>query len=458
MENYLSNRHQRVVLNGQISKWAYIQAGVPQGSVLGPLLFLIYINDLPDGLKSIAKLFADDTSLFSVVKDVTKSCFDLNCDLSKINDWAYQWKMCFNPDPNKQAAEVISSHKISHQFHPPIFFNNTPVVSQPSTKHLGMILDSKLNFSQHLSEKISKANKGIGVIKRLRYNLTRKHLVTIYKSNIRPHLDYGDIIYDQPHIDTFVNKIESVQYNAALAITGAIRGTSKERIYRELGFESLADRRWFRRMCAFWKIVKGLSPNYLTNYLPCFQHSHNPTRQNTFSVFPSKTDYFANSFFPYCINQWNNLDPAIRNINTISMFKKALLKYIRTSPSLVYNVTDYVGLKLLTRLRLNLSHLCEHKFQHNFQDTVNPLCSCSLESESVTHFLLHCHFYTNQRKTLFDSLHDINTSIPNLSDDKLVNVLLYGDNNLYNTEINTLILNCTICFLKSSERFDNALF
>ena len=109
----------------------------------------------------------------------------------------------------------------------------------------------------------------------MRYNLTRKHLVTIYKSNIRPHLDYGDIIYDQPHIDTFVNKIESVQYNAALTITGAIRGTSKERIYRELGFESLADRWWFRRMCAFWNIVKGLSPNYLTNYLPCFQHSRN---------------------------------------------------------------------------------------------------------------------------------------------------------------------------------------
>ena len=139
------------------------------------------------------------------------------------------------------------------------------------------------------------------------------------------------------------------------------------------------------------------------------------------------------------------------------MFKKALLKYIRTSPSLVYNVTNYVGLNLLTRLRLNLSHLCEHKFQHNFQDTVNPLCSCSLESESVTHILLHCHFYINQRKTLFDSLHDIKMSIPNLSDDKLVNVLLYGDNNLYNTEINSLILNCTICFFKSSERFDNAL-
>ena len=140
------------------------------------------------------------------------------------------------------------------------------------------------------------------------------------------------------------------------------------------------------------------------------------------------------------------------------MFKKTLLKFIRVSPSHVYSVTDYVGLKLLTRLRLNLSHLCEHKFQHNFQDTVYPLCSCSLESESVTHFLLHCQFYNNERITLLDSLRDIDESIPNLSDVNLVNLLLYGDYKLYNTEINTIILNCTICFLKSSERFDNSLF
>ena len=349
--------------------------------------------------------------------------------------------MCFNPGPNKQAAEIIFSHKTNQQLHPPIYFNNSPVVSQPFTKHLGMILDSKLNFNHHLSDKICKANKGIGLIKRLRHNLSRetssyKSHISNPKSHIRPHLDYGDIIYDKPHIDNFVNKMETVQYNAALAITGAIRGTSKERIYRELGIESLADGRWFRRMCSFWKIVKGISPFYLTNYLPSFQHSRNPTRQNLFTAFPSKTDYFANSFFPYSVNQWNILDPAIRDINTIYMFKKTLLKFIRVSPSHVYSVTDYVGLKLLTRLRLNLSHLCEHKFQHNFQDTVNPLCSCSLESESVTHFLLHCHFYNNERITLLDSLRVVDESIPNLSGVKLVNLLLYGDYKLYNTEIN----------------------
>ena len=115
------------------------------------------------------------------------------------------------------------------------------------------------------------------MLKRLRHNLCRKHLITIYKSHIRPHLDYGDIIYDQTHIDSFINKVESVQYNAALAITGAIKGTSEELIYNELGFESLADRRWFPRMCTFWKIVKGISLTYLQNYLPVIQHSRNLT-------------------------------------------------------------------------------------------------------------------------------------------------------------------------------------
>ena len=111
LENYMSNRYQRVVLNGQSSSWLDVNAGVPQGSILGPLLFLIYINDLPERLKTDAKLFADDTSLFSTVIDIDKTSDNLNNDLSVIKEWAYLWKMSFNPDPNKQATEVIFSHK-----------------------------------------------------------------------------------------------------------------------------------------------------------------------------------------------------------------------------------------------------------------------------------------------------------------------------------------------------------
>ena len=118
-------------------------------------------------------------------------------------------------------------------------------------KYLGVHLDEKLNFNHHVKEKIAKANKGIGLIRKLAHVLPRQSLLTIYKSFIRPHLDYGDIIYDQPNNESFCNLIEKVQYNAALAITGAIKGTSQLKIYNKLGIESLEFRRWFRRLCVF---------------------------------------------------------------------------------------------------------------------------------------------------------------------------------------------------------------
>ena len=118
LENYLTNRHQRVLLNGQNSAWAPVLAGVPQGSILGPLLFLIYINDLPNGLKANAKLFADDTSLFTIVKDKQESADILSNDLLTISKWAFNWKMLFNPDPKKPAQEVIFSRKKHFQIHP----------------------------------------------------------------------------------------------------------------------------------------------------------------------------------------------------------------------------------------------------------------------------------------------------------------------------------------------------
>ena len=148
--DFLSNRKQRVVLNGKYSSWTNIEAGVPQGSILGPLLFLIYINDLSDNLITNPKLFADDTSLFSIVHDPNATANDLNNDLAKINDWAYQWKMNFNPDPFEQAQEVLFCRKIKSQNHPCLHFSNNPVNQAPLQKHLGMFLDPKLDFLKHL--------------------------------------------------------------------------------------------------------------------------------------------------------------------------------------------------------------------------------------------------------------------------------------------------------------------
>ena len=267
-QSFLIGRQQRVVLNGQHSKWAPVLAGVPQGSILGPLLFLIYINDLPENLESSAKLFADNTSLFSTVYNFSESANLLNDDLKKISRWAFKWKMLFNPDITKQAKEVIFSRKNTKIDHPTVFFNEVPVAHTPCQKHLGIHLDEKLNFQTHIKEKIAKANKGIGIIRKLAKVLPRESPITIYKSFVRPHIDYGDVIYDQPNNDSFCNMIERVQYNAALAITGAIKGTSQLKIYKELGLESLKFRRWFRCLCFFYKLRSRQTPKYLYNLIP----------------------------------------------------------------------------------------------------------------------------------------------------------------------------------------------
>ena len=118
LTDFLKDRKQRVALNGQNSSWEIIEAGVRQGSIVGPLLFLIYINDLPDNLSTNVKLFADDTSLFSVVHDIVTSSCDFNYDLSRVREWAFQWKMSFNLDPSKQAQEVIFTRKFRKKITP----------------------------------------------------------------------------------------------------------------------------------------------------------------------------------------------------------------------------------------------------------------------------------------------------------------------------------------------------
>ena len=182
--DFLSNRKQRVVLNGKYSSWTNIEARVAQGSILRPLFFLIYINDLSDNLITNPKLFADDTSLFSIVHDPNATANDLNNDLAKINDWAYQWKMNFNPDPFKQAQEVLSSRKIKSQNHPCFHFNNNPVnQTLGMQKHLGMYLDPKLDFLEHLKNIQAKVNKSITLLRKLQTILPRPTLLTIYKAS-----------------------------------------------------------------------------------------------------------------------------------------------------------------------------------------------------------------------------------------------------------------------------------
>ena len=167
-------------------------------------------------------------------------------------DGPINWRMSFNPDPHKQAVELVLSTKRHEIDHPMIFFNDIPVEKVDEHKHLGVILDRKLSFSAHINAAICKARRGIGLLKHLSRYLPRHTLNELYKLHVRPFLDYGDVIYHIPFkvceyskntiVPRLMEKLESDQYSAALAVTGTWRGTSCDKLYvtrlAELGWES----------------------------------------------------------------------------------------------------------------------------------------------------------------------------------------------------------------------------
>ena len=264
----------------------------------------------------------DNTSLFSVIHNINSTANNLNSDLTKISNWAFQWEMRLNPDPNKQAQEVIFSRKINKIDHPPLYFNQNLVKSSSTHKHLGMVLDTRLDFNLHLKNVQNKVNKTIGLLRKLQNTLPRTSLITIFKSFIRPLLDYGDIIYDRAYKTSFHQNIESIQCNAALAIMGAIR-TSREKLYEELGFESLQQRSLYRKLCCFFKIINNQSPWYLFQLVPSPNIIYFSPNSENIPQLRTKRDIFKNSFFSLIIKDRYNLDRKSENPKAL-LFSKAI--------------------------------------------------------------------------------------------------------------------------------------
>ena len=176
--------------------------------------------------------------------------------------------MTINPDRSKQAQEVIFSRKLKKATHPPLLFNIKNVSQVNCQTHIGVILDVKLTFEEHLKNVTNKTNKTIGLLRKFSNLLPRQALVTIYKTFIRSHLYYGDVLYDKAFNNSFDAKMESIQYNACLTITGAIRGASRDKICQELGLESFQLRLWYRKLCLFYKGFKNEHPKYLFHLVP----------------------------------------------------------------------------------------------------------------------------------------------------------------------------------------------
>ena len=188
--------------------------------------------------------------------------------------------MEFNPDPTKQATEVLFSCKKVSPYHPQLIFNGTVVKKVNEQKHLGLILDSGLSFKKHLDEKIIIAKKNIGIIKHLSKFLPLKTLDQMYKALVRSNLDYCDIIYHTspvinpppllPTFNSLMEKLERVQCQAAFAVTGAWQGSNCSKLNEELGWETLSDRRMGRRILQIHKIMNNKTPSYLKDKLPLY--------------------------------------------------------------------------------------------------------------------------------------------------------------------------------------------
>ena len=200
-------------------------------------------------------------------------------------------------------------------------------------KHLGIILDSKLSFSTHIKSAISKTRKGISLLKYLSKYLPRDTLNEVYQLCVRPHLDYGDVIYHPPAkicdftqntiLPNLMEKIESVQYSAALAVTETWRGTSREKLYTELGWESLSSRRWSRHLTLFYKFVNNLAPKYTLDPIPPLHRSqYYLSNQGVIGQLNARTEKFKLSFYPNCLSEWNKLEPELRLAPSIAVFKK----------------------------------------------------------------------------------------------------------------------------------------
>lgn len=435
--NYLSNRKQRVVLNGSSSRWLDVNAGVPQGSILGPLLFLIYINDIVENIQAPIKLFADDTTLYIIVDTPMNAFRTLQNDLLVVQEWASKWLVDFNP--NKTESLVVSK-KVNKPPHPVLLLNNTPISEVTSHQHLGVTMSSNADWKQHVDNIITKTSYRISIFRKLKFRVDRRSLHQMYLSFIRPLLEYADVVWDNLTLE-YAKKLESIQLEALRIICGATKLASHDSLYHETGIEPLCERRRKHKIIQFHKIIHGLTPNYLSDILPNRiheLHDHNTRQAQNVANLQARTTFYNKSFFPFTINLWNSLPFNIKVNPSISVLKLHLNAGLLQVPK-YYFEGKRPGQVYHARLRLKCSSLRDHLFRRNLID--DPFCTCG-QIETTNHYLFECAAYSLLRRQYI-------YPIGNLS----LDLLLHGDPLRTEAE-NTNIFKAVQSFIVKSKRFE----
>ena len=194
-----------------------------------------------------------------------------------------------------------------------------------------------------------------------------------------------------------------------------------------------------------YKIINVGIPKYLTDLIPKREIGYNTSNGNK-PFFNCRTESSKNLFFPYAIEAWFSLDPTIINSKSLEIFESKLLTFIRPVQRSIYSVCNPQSIKFLTRFRLGMSHLNEHRFRHNFKDCINLTCSYSLDVENKLHFFLHCQHYSTFRMGLMNKVNQIDENFSYLSDDTKISLLLYGDSRFGGNK-NNFILSPSITYI-----------
>lgn len=421
--SYLHDRRARTTVEGEYSEYVSIEAGVPQGSRLGPLLFIIYINDLILGLESLPLIYADDTTLISSETDTHSTTRILNRDLTRISSWANKWKVKFNA--SKSCDLIFSEKTLNNSL--PILFDQSIISRVGNHKHLGVNLTCNLNWDLHINNIVKQANIKLSVIHGVSL-LDRHTLDLLYKMNIRSRIDYCLQVYGPSLIIQQLERLEKIQYSAARLVTGTMKFTSRARLYAELGWETIAKRIEFLSISHFHKIHTKQTRSLIRNCMPIMTNTNYSSRRGEqYKLETVKNKYMSNNFFFKAALWWNKLPKKMKEILNITYFKHELGKMIKPPKEKLYSFGSKVGNSYQTQLRVGRSQLNVHLFEIGLAST--PGCLCGHKQESISHFLIDCFLYHNERESLLLNIRSLVKANPSKA--YLCNTMLFGDNSSY---------------------------
>ena len=297
LENFLKGRKQRVMVGDQKSEWSDVKSGIPQGSVLGPILFAIFINDIPNGLNSLIKIFADDTKAYRAMK-TPQDQMTLQEDIDNIYNWSKRWQLGFNLDKCHTLHLGYNNEKYRYSI------NGNLVKAVAKEKDLGITIDAKLNFHLHIVTITNKANSVLGCIRRAIKYKDREIVLPLYKALVRSVLEYGSVVWS-PYLVEDNKRIERVQRRATKMIRGLQHLDYRSRLIA-LNLPSLEYRRRVADMIQVYKFIKKIERIDSERF---FKLSQTKTRGHSLKLYKPRTrlNIRKNTFSSRVIDDWNSL-------------------------------------------------------------------------------------------------------------------------------------------------------